>query len=207
MLGLDVKKAFPEDVGVTRIVTPLNNALINSPTQVKVYIKNFGPQPDNSFINVHYKLGLSGNITTQLYTGAPILPGDSVLFTFTTLLVPPYTSLDRLCAWTSKSTDISLLNDSACINVNLVGLPEYYFMQHLSVYPNPTNGAINFRLDENVNDAVSIEVRDIVGKAVATLQLENVIGGKENQIDLSNIAPECTRILFAVVINLEQGNS
>ena len=189
MLGLDVKKAFPEDVGVTRFVSPLNNATINSPTQVKVYIKNFGSQPDNNFINVHYKLGLSGNPVSQMYAGPPILPGDSVLFTFTTLLVPPYTNLDNLCAWTSKNTDINLTNDSVCINVNLVGLPEYYFMQHLSVYPNPTNGSINFRLDENMNDIVSIEVRDIVGKVVANLQLENVLAGKENQIDLSNIAP------------------
>jgi hypothetical protein len=123
-----------------------------------------------------------------MYTGAPILPGDSVLFTFSTLLVPPYTNLDQLCAWTSKTTDINTINDSVCINLNLVGLPEYYFMQHLSVYPNPTNGAINFRLDEDMNDAVNIVVSDVVGKIVANLQLENVLAGKENQIDLSNIA-------------------
>ncbi|HEY6162266.1 MAG TPA: T9SS type A sorting domain-containing protein [Bacteroidia bacterium] len=187
MLGLDIKKAFPEDVGVTRFVAPLNNATLNSPTQVKVYIKNFGSQPDNNFINVNYKLGLSGNTTTELYTGSPIPPGDSVLFTFATLLTPPYTNLDQLCAWTSKSTDINTMNDSVCINVNLVGMPEYVEAHAVKVYPNPTTGKLNFTFEENVNDALVIELYDVLGNKLRTVRMEDALSGKTNTIDISSL--------------------
>ena len=40
-----------------------------------------------------------------------------------------------------------------------------------------------------MNDAVNIQVMDIIGNVVANMQLENVLAGKENKIDLSAIAP------------------
>lgn len=187
-LGLDIQKAFPEDVGVTRFVTPVNNATLNSPTQIKVYIKNFGLQPDNNFIMVNYKLGLSGNTTSQLYAGAPILPGDSVLFTFTQLLVPPYTNLDQLCAWTSKNTDINVMNDSVCINVDLVGIEEHETSYNVNVYPNPAQNSLSFAFGENVNDAVTIELFDLLGNKVNAVRFDNIVSGHVNSLDISNLA-------------------
>ena len=180
LIGANVIKAIPEDVGVHSIVTPTNLQTISAPTQVTCYIKNFGTAPDNYFINCKYKLGLSGNITTQLYTGIPIPPGDSVIFNFTTLLTPPYSANDVLCVWTSKSTDVQSNNDTTCVNVILIGIDEVQGpLADMTVYPNPNSGL--FTIDVSVN--AEMKLYNMIGEEVANMKLQ----AGQNKIDVSNL--------------------
>jgi hypothetical protein len=170
-IGLDYMKATPEDVGVARFITPLNNATLSSPTQVRVWVKNFGTAPDNYFINVNYKLGMSGIPVTQAYSGPPIQPGDSVQFTFTQMLTPPFSGNDVLCAWTSKSSDVNNLNDTTCINVTLVGVEELEVLSGVQIYPNPNTGQFNILFKEGIPDNGRVDLLDLTGKIVRTIPI------------------------------------
>lgn len=181
LIGANVVKTVPEDVGVNRIVTPTNMQTISAPVTVSCYIKNYGTQPDNYFINVNYKLGLSGNPTTEAYTGSPIPPGDSVLFTFATQLTPPYSANDVLCCWTSKSTDVLNTNDTTCINVILIGVDELKGpLADLSVYPNPAGETITVDLSVNAE----MKLYNLLGEEVGSVKLNT----GQNQIDISTLS-------------------
>ncbi|MCC7303616.1 MAG: T9SS type A sorting domain-containing protein [Bacteroidia bacterium] len=187
-IGTDYMKAVPEDVGVCKIQSPLNNATLSSPTQVSCWIKNFGTQPDNYFINVNYKLGMSGMPTTQAYTGPAIPPGDSVLFTFTTLLTPPYSGSDVLCCWTSKNTDVNANNDTTCINVTLVGIDEYSVLSGVQVFPNPAQDVIHFEFKEAVSEMTTLRMMDVMGRVVYTLEIPVITADSRIKIDGSNLS-------------------
>lgn len=60
--------------------------------------------------------------------------------------------------------------------------------QLLQVYPNPTEGKTNFVFDNVQEDAISIEVRDISGRLLDTIN-QNIEGGKANiEYDLSKLS-------------------
>jgi hypothetical protein len=187
-IGVDYQKATPEDVGVCLITNPINNATISTPTTVSCWIKNFGTAPDNYFINVNYKLGLSGNTTTEPYTGVPIPAGDSVQFTFTTLLVPPYSAQDNLCVWTSKSTDVNTINDSTCINLTLVGISEPVQLTGIKVYPNPVTDLMQFEFSDALNEDVFIRVTDVLGRIVYEQSVNNISANSIMKMDMSGFS-------------------
>ncbi len=186
-IGVDYTAAVPEDVGVCKIQSPLNNATISSPTTVSCWIKNYATTPDNLFINVNYKLGLSGNTITQPYTGAPILPGDSVLFTFTTLLVPPYSAADNLCCWTSKNTDVNFSNDSTCINLTLIGIDEYSILSGIKVYPNPASDILTFDFQDAVQESTTIQILDVMGRTVYEMEIAEITSDSRIKTDVSEL--------------------
>ncbi|MBI3509348.1 MAG: T9SS type A sorting domain-containing protein [Bacteroidetes bacterium] len=187
-IGADYQCSVPEDVGVSSIVNPLNNATFNQ-TNVSCYIKNYGTAPDNYNIQVNYKLNNNVSIVSQPYTGAVISPGDSVLFNFTTPLVAPYSGGDILYVWTSKTSDVNHSNDTAQVNVNLVGVEEHVKLEGLSVYPIPANEKINFRFDDGTDGASLITITDIEGKTVCTKEIVREMPGGIYTLDVSALKP------------------
>ena len=188
-IGCDYQKAFPEDVGVTSITSPLNNATIAGPSNVSCFIENYGNYPDNYNITVNYKLTNNPTIVSQPYTGALIQPGDSAYFTFSTQLTAPFTGTEQLLVWTSKPSDAILNNDTASITVNLVGVEEYSAMQGVNVYPVPATENVSFGFTQSASAPVDLTITDVSGRVVYTQGFSTVAAGTVISIDLSGFAP------------------
>jgi hypothetical protein len=188
-IGADYVPARPEDVGVSSIVTPANNATVTNTGPVSCYIRNYGSAADNYYITVKYKLGGSSTTISQPYTGGLIPPGDSVLFNFTQQLIVPYTASDVLYVWTVKTSDINVNNDTCMHNVNLVGVEEIEPLAGLSVYPVPSQEQVSFAFANGTNDAVVITITDLMGNVVDVLKFSAATPGAVITIDLGNYAP------------------
>lgn len=184
-IGCDYQKAFPEDVGVTSIVSPTNNATITGPTNVSCWIENYANHPDNYNIAVHYKLTNNPTIVTQSYVGLPIQPGDSAYFTFSTQLSAPFTGTEQLLVWTSKPSDAILSNDTASVTVNLVGIDEYLPMQGVSIYPVPAKESVSFSFANTLNATTNIAISDVTGRVVYNQNFAAVSAGSVITVDLS----------------------
>jgi hypothetical protein len=187
-IGCDYQKAFPEDVGVTSITSPLNNATIAGPNNVSCFIENYGNYPDNYNITVNYKLTNNPTIVSQPYTGALIQPGDSAYFTFSTQLTAPFTGTEQLLVWTSKPSDAILNNDTSSITVNLVGIDEYTPMNGVSIYPVPAKESVSFGFDNTLNETTTISISDVTGRVLYNQQFATIASGSVVTIDLAGFA-------------------
>lgn len=187
-IGCDYQKAFPEDVGVTSVVSPVNNSTVAGPTNVSCFIENYGNYPDNYNITVNYKFQNYPTIVSQPYTGALIQPGDSAFFTFSAQVNAPFSGSDAFHVWTSKPNDAILNNDTATIMLNLVGVEEYSAMNGLSVYPVPAQEQVSFNFSNPMESEVTITITDASGKVVRTSQANNVTAGTTLTIDLTDLA-------------------
>ncbi|HTF06524.1 MAG TPA: T9SS type A sorting domain-containing protein, partial [Bacteroidia bacterium] len=188
-IGADYQKAFPEDVGVTQIVSPANNSTVAGPTNVSCWIKNYGNYPDNYNIMVNYKILNNPPIVSQAYSGPLIQPGDSAFFTFSTQLGAPYSGTDVLLVWTSKPSDAILSNDTASNNLTLVGVEELSPLQGVSVYPVPAAEQVSFAFSAPTNDAVIITVTDVSGRVVSTVKHPQANAGSVYTLDVTAFAP------------------
>lgn len=187
-IGADYAVANPEDVGVSSIVTPADLSTVTGPTIVSCYIKNYGAFPDNAYIDVKFKLASQAPVTSQLYSGTPIQPGDSVLFTFSQTLSPVVTGSDILYVWTAKTSDVDHSNDTSFVTLNLVGVEELAHFEGLSVYPVPANASVTFHFGNASNEEMSIVITDIAGNVVETRKLAGVSAGATSTIDMSAYA-------------------
>lgn len=187
-IGCDYQKAFPEDVGVSSIVTPAANSTVSGPTTVSCYIRNYGNYPDNYNITVYYKYQNWPTIVSQAYNGPLIQPGDSALFTFTTQLNAPYTGNDDLHVWTNKPSDAILSNDTSTVHLNLVGITEYETMQGLNVYPVPAQEQVSFAFDVATNNPIEIIITDASGKEVRRVNANGASAGSAITIELDDLS-------------------
>jgi glycosidase len=91
------------------------------------------------------------------------------------------------------------------LNTSVEDMSGFFNAESFGVFPNPTSGALNFRLElPNTND-VSIDIMDMLGKTVARLERPNLTAGV-NEIywgDARNLQPG---IYFAIIRsgNLQQ---
>jgi len=102
-------------VGITEILNPDFYANTGH-TPVKVILKNFGNLIQTS-IPLTYHRGYA-NPVNENWTGI-LLPGDSVQYTFTTLMYVPLGNLIYLCAYTSLANDTYNKNDTICKSVHI----------------------------------------------------------------------------------------
>lgn len=203
-IGVDYQKAFPEDVGVTSIASPANNATVAGPTNISCWIENYGNFPDNYNINVNYKLTNNPTIVTQPYTGSLIQPGDSAYFTFSTQLTAPFTGTEQLLVWTSKPSDAILNNDTSSITVVLVGIEELMAFKGVSVYPVPASEEVSFTFTSTTSKPVVITVTDLEGRVVSTTQYPQVQVGSVFTLDVSTYA--AGTYLYTITSGEKQGN-
>ncbi|MCX6311319.1 MAG: T9SS type A sorting domain-containing protein [Bacteroidetes bacterium] len=203
-IGADYVCSSPEDVGVSSIFSPVSNSTVSNPTNVTCWITNYATTSDNYYINVNYKLGGNPTIVTQPYTGPLIPAGDSVLFTFTTQLTPPYSGADILYAWTSKTSDVDHTNDTSFIHLNLVGIEELNHFDGISVYPIPTSDKVNFHFAKGTNDAIIISITDLTGKIIEVRKFNGAISGSSISIDFSGYA--VGSYLYSITSGDKSGN-
>lgn len=203
-IGCDYQKAFPEDVGVTSITSPLNNSTVGGPTNVSCWIENYGNFPDNYNIMVNYKLTNNATIVSQPYTGALIQPGDSAYFTFSTQLSAPFSGTEQLLVWTSKPSDAILNNDTSSVTVNLVGVEEYSAMQGVTVYPVPASENVSFGFEQSTDAPVTINITDVSGRVVYTQQFSAVGAGTVITVDLTGFS--AGSYFYSITSGDEAGN-
>lgn len=183
-ISLDYQKAVIEDAGVPRITQPLASATINTPTQVKAYVRNYGAGPESNFV-VNYQYGASA-VISQTYTGPAINPGDSVLFTFSTPLTPVSNVTNDLCVWTYKSTDFDVTNDTSCainVSTSTVGIDEANGIGFVSVYPNPVTDKLTLEFSNTTGSDAVLTIYDMIGKEVKSIRL-----GKSEQVHAIGLA-------------------
>lgn len=147
--------------------------------------------------------------TTQLpNTGAPFVPG---IYYFTPLVYGNATGsgpnlasgyvLDPLCTNTGISVMVNLLvqGDPLCT----VGINEQTEVNTFSIkniYPVPAKDKVNFTLNARENSAVSVSVKDFIGKEVFSKQFATVKGENNLTLDLSN---QSTGVYFLTVTGNE----
>ncbi|MBL7937799.1 MAG: T9SS type A sorting domain-containing protein [Flavobacteriales bacterium] len=136
-IGLRLVQAPVYDIGCTGFFGIIPGQDIVEPITVRSWITNNGNQPASGF-DMNYRFG-NGNTVTQPYSGAPVQPGQQVLFSFSQQFDPGLTAVDDLCSWSSWAQDIDATNDTNCVSVNaFVGLQELYTIE-AHIRPNPSS--------------------------------------------------------------------
>jgi PKD repeat protein len=111
-IGLDnfrLQDPFPNDLGVTDVLTPVSGPDLTASESVSVNVRNFGTLSQSGF-NVSYQLD-GGAVVTEVFAGT-IAPGTSAPFTFATTADLSAEGAHEICSWTSLVGDEDLTNDS-----------------------------------------------------------------------------------------------
>ena len=110
-IGLDnfrLQDPFPNDIGVTDLVTPVSGVDLTSTEVVSVNVTNFGLLSQTLF-PVSYQVD-AGLVVTETFTGTLDI-GETEVFTFATTADLSAPGIYTICAWTSLATDEDITND------------------------------------------------------------------------------------------------
>jgi hypothetical protein len=170
------------DAGCTRFFGLIDGISVPGPTVVRTYVRNFGNQPINNFPVSYRPTG--GAVVTQTYSGPPIAPGDSSLFTFGTQLNPTTAGPLQICAWADQPNDADATNDTVCVTVNVtVGIGERV-RPTLQAYPDPATDVITFT--GLSNGPAGVQLLDLSGREV---RATNVSAANERlMLDVADLA-------------------
>ena len=174
MIRCNVEKTLPQDLGSVSITHPLNNAVITSPTQVSFWIKNYGSSPMLTF-PVYYKFANQPTVT-QNYVSPFLMPGDSILFTFNTLLSNLPNTSGKLCAWTGLTYDANHGNDTTCIFVTTQtqsGLDPLNPESSLTIYPNPFSTYCTLDFGSLKNEDIELQINDLTGRMMRSQTIKS----------------------------------
>lgn len=69
-----------------------------------------------------------------------------------------------------------------------IGIDEDLFNSSLEIYPNPANEEVFIKLENNLTDAVELNIMDLVGKSYVKRTLDFGPGMNEQKVDVSNLA-------------------
>lgn len=186
LIGVNVQRTQIEDVGIKRIVTPLNNSVISSPTTVSCRIKNYGQLAKTNF-PVNYQLYGIASPVTETYTGTAIPPNDSVLYQFATQIQPAVSFTGKLCVWTDMNFDFDLNNDTSCITVQITTDIEDYQQQGIvSVYPNPFDDKTTIEFTNPDKSKYNMTIIDMLGRVVEN---EYGITGNKFTLEKGKLSP------------------
>lgn len=89
------------------------------------------------------------------------------------------------------------------LNTSVEEMSQWFAAESSGVFPNPTSGALNFRVELQNTTDVSIDIRDLLGKTVARIERPNLSAGVNEVFwgDARNLQPG---IYFAII---RSGNS
>jgi len=110
-IGLDnfrLQDPFPNDIGVTDLVTPFSGVGLTTVEVVTINVRNFGTLPQSGF-PVNYQVD-GGAVITETFVGT-VNPGTTEPFTFATTADLSALGLHDVCAWTSLVGDEDATND------------------------------------------------------------------------------------------------
>jgi hypothetical protein len=108
-----------KDAGVIAIVTPSGSTVTGSSVTVQVTIQNFGTDTLMS-VPVAYSVN-GGAYTLQTWTGN-LASGATTNFTFTNTYTSPGSDYE-ICAFTKKTGDFYLFNDTTCAGILAAAAP------------------------------------------------------------------------------------
>lgn len=181
-LGIQITQPPVLNTGCTGFFGVINGSNVTGPITVRTWVRNFGNQPISG-IPLRYAYN-GGPVVQQNYTGTPINPGDSILFTFGSQFNPDAAGTGDLCAWTDLPGDVNNLNDTACVSlVVTVGLAEHR-SQELRLMPNPAQDEVV--LQGLAPGAWQITVVDLGGAVVLNRDL--ALPGGPLRLDVHTLA-------------------
>jgi hypothetical protein len=183
----------PHDVGVTAILIPVDGIYpidtnqVNTLSQVKITIKNFGSSVETSIPVKFLVNGLT--VGTGTWNGN-LLPDTSIDYTFTTQLTIPMGNY-KLCATTLLPGDFYIQNDTTChkyfgFNVG-IDTYEYSSWDLLQNVPNPVNNSTHIGFVIPSDGSVRIEMVDLLGNIVYINEKEYSAGQNQVELDLRSI--------------------
>lgn len=189
-LGLQLNSVPDVDLGCVAFFGLAPGIDVSGPTTVRTWVKNFGNVTMNTF-PVNYRFD-GGAVVTQNYLGAALLPGDSVLFTFSTQFTPTSETTGDMCAWTSHASDTDHPNDTVCVSIDtFVGIGEHV-AGTLSISPLPASDRIT--VNGLPGEPVRIALFDLGGALIRELR---TTGSASITIDARDLA-EGTYLLQAI---------
>lgn len=118
--------SVPYDAAIVKYVYPLTSCDLSANEHVKVYVKNNGP---NNLVNTPIKLSIDGgkNYLTETIPG-PIIPDDSILYTFTTAVNLSKASAYDIKVKVAHPRDNYSINDT--VENVIQALPTYSLPYH-----------------------------------------------------------------------------
>ena len=182
-------KYLEYDVGVKRIISPIspyNN--YSNPDSVSIAIINYGNKAVSSIPVEYFINGTS--VSQEIWTGSPIVHGDSAFFTFATKFIPPQLSNFDACARTSLVSDLDNTNDGTCesvITTDLNSAQENGFTLWQNT-PNPASGITQIKFSIPQNGEVHFELTDLLGQKLISLNLNKGAGNQTVDIDTKPLA-------------------
>jgi len=171
------------DAGISQIVG-LDQATQFTNVPVTAVIKNYGSAPLTS-VPVKYQRGAAA-IVSEIWTGAALAYGDSVVYTFTQQLQVPAGSSFNLCVWTDLANDQYASNDKVCKNVQIivgVGETENSLFTLGQNIPNPSRG--NTLIPFELKESGKVQFRLINQLGQQLFESENYFDLGKHQIDLN----------------------
>ncbi len=158
------------DVGVYRIVSPANGAIVNSPQTVTVMIRNFGQIPATGF-DVSYRV-MPGNFIRTNTILASIAAGDSLQHSFSEQWNPTQGMTFELCAFTLMPGDNNRANDTSCVTISNTTSTQNLGLINSVLYPNPATNQISIEINEQVEKGATLDIFDAMGRKVKTIQVD-----------------------------------
>ena len=159
-----------KDVGVYWIEQPISQALIDTSTAITVALKNFGITAVNS-IDITYTIDAVPQVK-ETWTGA-LLPGNTVLYTFTTKLtkeqVSALNSDFSLCAYTTMLEDANAANNRTCKSIATINAINEITVDGITLFqnvPNPVTDVCMFNFTMTNPSNISIDIYNIYGLKV-----------------------------------------
>lgn len=126
--NINIQDPWPDDIGVSDLITPSSAVTLGTSEVVSVLIQNYGTNTQSTF-DVSYRVD-GGAIHTEAYDGAPIPAASSGVFTFVATEDFSVDGLYSVTAWTELAGDDDISNDTLDANVlNLspvTGTDAYY---------------------------------------------------------------------------------
>ena len=83
---------------------------------------------------------------------------------------------------------MNTINDSTCIFLTLIGIDEYSVLSGIKVFPNPAKDIVSFEFAEGVNDITTIEIVDVMGRIVSSLEIPMITADSRIKTDVSGLS-------------------
>jgi hypothetical protein len=173
------------DAGVSSVIAPSGQSSIGQPTEVKVYITNFGT---NALTNIPVEYYLNGILKASETFSGTINPGDSALYTFTYKYISG-SGLYTICAQTAMTADVNSANDRSCVSIvgtSLEGAEQNMFRVSQN-QPNPAQSktTIDFYIPKGGN--VEFKIVNMLGSVVEQSDVNYSSGKHQIIIDANEL--------------------
>jgi hypothetical protein len=172
------------DAGVIAFIAPTDTTGYGQTSSITIRIKNFGI---NSFSScpVAYKINNFSPIT-EVWTGSPIAPGDSIDFTFSQTYISPQADY-LICAKTLLNLDSNQSNDSLCKYIIADG---FYYLSATGLklwqnQPNPSKTNTTIFYEIPMSGKIHFELLSITGKTLIDTEENQTAGLHQIKINTS----------------------